>query len=58
MHSESPSGQNRKCQQFEKAMGSEAMPKLGESLMIVYGKKRKKTMCYHKTAGERMKKRE
>ena len=52
LHSESPSGQNRKCQQFERAMGVEAMPRPGESIMIVYGKRRKKTMCYHKRAGE------
>lgn len=42
---------NKKCKQFEKSMGSEAMPKKGESIMIMYGRKRKKTICYHKDAG-------
>ena len=43
---ESPSSQNRKCRQFHDSMGDETMPKKGESILIMYGKSNKKTICY------------
>ena len=51
MTSQTPSAENKKCQQFKKAMGENAMPKKGESVMILYGKTKKKTICYHPDAG-------
>ncbi len=54
LKSESPSSRNIRCQQFQASMGEESMPKRGESIMIIYGSRRKKmrTICYHLQASK------
>ena len=51
MSSKTPSANNKKCQQFIESKGQKAAPKKGESVMIMYGRKRRKTICYHPHAG-------
>ncbi|TRY79426.1 hypothetical protein TCAL_10763 [Tigriopus californicus] len=49
---ESPSSSNKKCRQFEMTMGKDHLPSKGQSLMIVYGRKKKRTLCYNGDPGE------
>ena len=43
---QSPSSGNKRCMQFEKDKGVEAMPKSGNSLKIVYNRGKRSTVCY------------
>lgn len=47
----SPSRGNKRCQQFRKEKGEKAMPGQGDSIMILYNKKKRSTVCYHEYAG-------
>ena len=42
----SPTIGNKRCQQFKLDKGKRAMPKPGETLMIMYNKKQRSTVCY------------
>ena len=42
----SPTSGNKRCQQFKFDKGKRAMPKTGETLMIMYNKKQRSTVCY------------
>ena len=43
---DNPSTVNKKCIQFKEAMGPEKMPGKGNTILIMYGKKKMKTICY------------
>jgi hypothetical protein len=43
---QTPSATNKRCQQMKKQLGEDVMPKAGESLMIMYNKGKKSTICY------------
>ena len=43
---DNPSTSNKKCIQFKAAMGADKMPTKGNTVLIMYGKKKRKTICY------------
>ena len=43
---DNPSTSNKKCVQFKEVMGPEKMPTKGNTVLIMYGKKKRKTICY------------